>query len=106
MIIPHAWNLNIVSLDEEEVQSIAHLARLGLKPDEIAPLASELSSLLDLVEQLNGANTDGVEPLAHPGVAELRLRDDVVSEPNDRDNLQKPAPATADGYFLVPRVIE
>lgn len=95
-----------MALDAEEVQSIAHLARLGLQPQEVAPLAAELSNLLELVEQLNDANTEGVEPLAHPGVAELRLRDDVVSEPNDRENLQKPAPATQDGYFLVPRVIE
>lgn len=95
-----------MALDAKEVKSIAHLARLGLTPEEVEPLATELSTVLELVEQLNQANTDKVEPLAHPGVAELRLRDDVVSEPDDRENLQGPAPDTQDGYFLVPKVIE
>ncbi|MBX2835820.1 MAG: Asp-tRNA(Asn)/Glu-tRNA(Gln) amidotransferase subunit GatC [Gammaproteobacteria bacterium] len=95
-----------MALDKKEVESIAHLARIGLSESELEPLAVELSGVLEMVEQLNEADTTQVEPLAHPGVAELRLREDKVLEPNDRENLQSQAPAAQDGYFLVPKVIE
>jgi len=95
-----------VDLTKDDVKSIAHLARVGLDEAALEPLAKDLSSVLGLVEQLNAVDTDGVEPLAHPGNASLRLRDDNVSEENLRDTLQAPAPDTRDGYFIVPRVIE
>lgn len=96
----------LVSLTADDIRQIAHLARLGIEEDALEPLAGELSTMLDLVEQLQAVNTDGVEPMAHPSNASLQLRDDVVTESNQREQLQQPAPSTRDGYFLVPRVIE
>jgi len=95
-----------VSLTSDDVKQIAHLARLGVEEAALDPLAEDLSTVLNLVEQLNAVDTTGVEPLAHPGNASLRLRQDEVSEDNLRDELQAPAPELAQGYFLVPRVIE
>jgi len=95
-----------VALTPEDIASIAHLARLGIDDASLAPLADDLSTVLGLVEQLEAVDTSGVSPLAHPAGAQLVLRDDVVSEDNLRDELQSPSPKVADGYFLVPRVIE
>jgi len=95
-----------VSLTNEDIKQIAHLARVGLDETALEPLRDDLSTMLDLVEQLNAIDTKGVEPMAHPGNAELRLRADEVSEDNQRETLQSPAPAVEQGYFLVPRVIE
>jgi len=95
-----------VALTPEDIESIAHLARLGLDKNDLAPLAVDLSTLLNLVDQLQAVDTEGVEPMAHPASASLVMRDDVVSEHDQRDVLQAPAPALQDGYFLVPRVIE
>jgi len=95
-----------VALTTDDVKNIAHLARIGLDDAALEPLAADLSTVLGLVEQMNAVNTDGVEPMAHPGNAHLRLRDDVVTEVDQRAELQAPAPATEAGYFLVPRVIE
>jgi len=79
---------------------------IGLDDDTVSELTTDLSAVLKLVEQMNSVDTDGVEPMAHPGTAMLRLREDVVSEENRRDALQAPAPSAESGYFLVPRVIE
>ena len=95
-----------MSLTPDDIEKIAHLARLGIEKDALEPLAADLSTMLDLVEQLQAVDTEGVEPMAHPANATLLLRDDVVTETDQRDTLQAPAPATQDGYFLVPRVIE
>lgn len=96
----------IVALTPDDIESIAHLARLGLDQDSLEPLAADLSTMLGLVEQLQAVDTTGVEPMAHPASASLLLRDDVVTEHDQRDALLAPAPATQEGYFLVPRVIE
>ena len=95
-----------MALTTDDIASIAHLARLGIEQDALAPLAADLSDMLALVEQLQAIDTTGVEPMAHPAGASLFLRDDVVTESDQRDTLQAPAPSTQDGYFLVPRVIE
>ncbi|MEE9334351.1 MAG: Asp-tRNA(Asn)/Glu-tRNA(Gln) amidotransferase subunit GatC [Granulosicoccaceae bacterium] len=95
-----------MALKEQDIKDIAHLARLGLDDSALAPLAADLSTVLNLVEQMNSINTDGVEPMAHPGNAVLRLRDDNITEPDQREKLQKAAPSTEAGYFLVPRVVE
>ena len=95
-----------VAITTNDIKSIDHLARLGIAEDTLEPLAADLSNMLALVEQLQAVDTDGVEPMAHPASASLLLRDDVVSEENQRETLQAPAPSTQDGYFLVPRVIE
>ncbi len=95
-----------MALTTDDIKQIAHLARIGLDDSAIEPLRADLSTVLDLVEQLSAIDTNGVEPMAHPGNAALRLRADSVSETNQRDSLQSPAPLVEQGYFLVPRVIE
>jgi len=95
-----------VALTPDDVRSIAHLARIGVDDATLDALSHDLSTVLALVEQMNSVDTTGVEPMAHPGAAQLRLRADVVSEENRREALQAPAPAAEAGYFLVPRVIE
>lgn len=95
-----------MSLDTEQVRKIAHLARLEINEDDIPGYAETLSSILDLVDQMAAVNTDDVEPMAHPMDASQRLREDVVTESNQRDHFQSVAPKTEDGLYLVPKVIE
>ena len=95
-----------MSLDKSEVQKIAWLARLAIEEQDISNYSTELSSILGLVEQMNSANTEGISPLAHPLDLAARLREDKVSETNQRDHFQKHAPLTEDGCYLVPKVIE
>lgn len=95
-----------MALDKSEVEKIAHLARIAINEDKIPEYASSLSSILGLVEQMQSTNTDDIEPMAHPLDATQRLRDDTVTENNQRDAYQKIAPATEDGLYLVPKVID
>ena len=99
-----------MALTHQDIERVAHLARLRLRPDETARTLSQLNDFFKLVEQMEAINTDGVEPLAHPaavlGEVALRLRDDIASEPNQRDASQVSAPAVENGLFLVPKVIE
>ena len=95
-----------MSLDRQQVQKIAHLARLRITDEEAETYAETLSRILGLIEQMNAVNTDGVPPMAHPNDAGLRLRPDAVSEPDLRDKFQKIAPAVEAGLYLVPKVIE
>ena len=89
---------------------VANLARLELRPDETEHTLGQLNGFFALVEQMSAVNTDDVEPLAHPsavlGQVALRLREDIVSEPNQREASQVSAPAVERGLFLVPKVIE
>ena len=93
-------------LDESRVQALAKLARIKLEDIEIPTLTAQLSQILVLVEQMNAVDTAGVEPLAHPLDLVARLRADVVTETDQRDVLQACAPDVAQGYFLVPRVLD
>ena len=95
-----------MSLDKDQVQQIAKLARLELKAEEHAELVDKLSKIVDFVDHLSEADTDGVIPMAHPLDVAQRLRPDVVTEPNERDRYQQNAPSTTDGLYLVPKVIE
>ena len=95
-----------MALDSDDVKTIAHLARIALDEEARRALAGELNAVLALVEELQSVDTDGVAPMAHPLDATLALREDEVSEGDEREALQRPAPETEDGYFLVPRVIE
>ncbi len=95
-----------MALDKGDVAKIAHLARLAVDDGALDHYASELSSILDLVEQMGSVDTTGVEPMAHPLHMAQRLRPDQVSEPNQREHFQRMAPATQDGLYLVPKVIE
>ena len=99
-----------MALTHQDIERVAHLARLRLRPDETEHTLSQINGFFKLVEQMEAINTDGVEPLAHPaavlGEVALRLRDDIASEPNQRDASQVSAPAVENGLFLVPKVIE
>ena len=99
-----------MALTHQDIERVAHLARLELRPEETEHTLSQLNGFFKLVEQMDAINTDGVEPLAHPaavlGEVALRLRDDIASEPNQREASQVSAPAVENGLFLVPKVIE
>ena len=95
-----------MSLDKDQVQQIATLARLKLSEDEYAESVKKLSKIVDFVDQLSQADTSDVVPMAHPLDVAQRLRPDVVTEPNDRDRYQENASSVKDGLYLVPKVIE
>ena len=95
-----------MDLEPEEVEKIAHLARIAIAADEIDALNSELSGILGLVERMAELDTSEIVPMAHPLDMPQRLRPDMVTEENHRDAYQAVAPATQDGLYLVPRVIE
>ncbi len=95
-----------MSLDAEEVEKIAHLARIAVTADEVDALKGELSGILDLVERMSGLDTSNILPMAHPLDMSQRLRPDVVTEENHREAYQAVAPAVENGLYLVPRVIE
>jgi len=99
-----------MSLTPADIDRLAHLARLGLKPDERDRLCLQLNDFFGIVEKMRSVDTTGLVPLAHPvdvlDRIALRLQADVVSEPNQREANQRSAPAVEDGLFLVPKVIE
>jgi len=99
-----------MALTPQDVSRIAHLARLELRGAEPTELLSQLNGFFSIVEQMSAVDTSGVEPLYTPlsAVQEvaLRLREDVVTETNQRELNQRSAPAVEDGLFLVPKVIE
>lgn len=102
-----------MALTPDDVSRIAHLARLELSPDEATAMQGSLNDFFRIVEQMGAVDTHAVEPLYTPLSAvqavELRLRDDLVTEPASealRTARQASAPAVADGLYLVPRVIE
>ena len=95
-----------MSLTKDQVQQIATLARLKLADAEFDDVVDKLSRIVDFVDQLQAAPTDDVLPMAHPLNMSQRLRADEVTEPNERDAIQKNAPRVEDGYYLVPKVIE
>jgi aspartyl-tRNA(Asn)/glutamyl-tRNA(Gln) amidotransferase subunit C len=95
-----------VSLDKDQVQHIAMLARLRLADEEFAETVDKLSRIVDFVDQLSKAATQDVVPMAHPLDASQRLRPDEVTEQDDRDRFQANAPLVRDGLYLVPKVIE
>ncbi len=99
-----------MALTSSDVSRIAQLARLALREDESAAMLDQLNGFFEIVERMRAVDTTGVEPLYTPLSAiedvTLRLRDDVVSETNDRQANMANAPAQDAGLFLVPKVIE
>jgi aspartyl-tRNA(Asn)/glutamyl-tRNA(Gln) amidotransferase subunit C len=99
-----------MALTPDDVHRIAHLARLALTPAEETAMLGQLNGFFAIVEQMSAVDTSGVEPLYTPLSAvqpvALRLRDDLVTEPDAREANQRSAPAVADGLYLVPKVIE
>jgi aspartyl-tRNA(Asn)/glutamyl-tRNA(Gln) amidotransferase subunit C len=95
-----------MALDRNDVEKIAHLARLQINDQDVPEYAQNLSNILDLIGQMQSVDTSDVEPLAHPLDAVQRLRADTITEQNQREHLQSVAPAVENGLFLVPKVIE
>jgi aspartyl-tRNA(Asn)/glutamyl-tRNA(Gln) amidotransferase subunit C len=95
-----------VSLGKTEVEYISRLAAIAVKDDEVGEVAAKLSNILDLFAQMEAADTQGVEPMAHPLDQVQRLRRDVISETDQHEKLQSVAPSTSEGLYLVPQVIE
>jgi aspartyl-tRNA(Asn)/glutamyl-tRNA(Gln) amidotransferase subunit C len=99
-----------MSLTSIDIARIANLARLELKPAESERMLTQINGFFALVEKMRAIDTTGIVPLAHPVATvqdiTLRLREDRVSEPNQREANQRNAPALEHGLFLVPKVIE
>ena len=99
-----------MALTSQDVSRIAQLARLELRDDEQAAMLTQLNEFFDIVEKMRAVDTSGVEPLYTPLSAiedvTLRLRADVVTEPDNREANMANAPAQDGGLFLVPKVIE
>ena len=100
-----------MSLTLSDVKRIANLAQLDMDEAHAETALGELNGIFALAEQMQAIDTEGVAPLSQPLAAvmdnlNLRLREDIVSEINQRDAYQAPAPKTEDGLYLVPKVIE
>lgn len=95
-----------MSIERQEIEKLAILSRIAIGEDTITEVSQRLSSVLELVDQLQAVNTEGVEAMSHPMKATQRLREDDVSEINQREAFQAVAPDTEDGLFLVPKVID
>ena len=93
-------------LNAQTVSGIAHLARLSLNDTQSAEYAQSLNKILAMMDSLKAIDTEGVEPLKSPFDNPQPLREDVISEQNQRDAYQAVAPAVEQGLYLVPRVIE
>ena len=95
-----------MALDKTEIEKIAHLARLHIGESETEEVATRITDILALIDEMQSVDTEAVEPLAHPLDLVQRLRADEITEDNQRDRLQKLAPASEDGLYLVPKVLE
>ena len=99
-----------MALTPHDIDRIAHLARLELSPEKSEQMRIQLNDFFGMVAQMQTVDTAGIEPLTHPVAVlqdvQLRLRDDVASEPDQREANQRSAPAVDKGLFLVPKVIE
>ena len=94
----------MLSLDE--IRRIARLARLELGAAEAEALGRDMNGILALVEQMGAVDTRGVEPMSHPQEMAQRMRDDAITEGDERERFQSVAPQVEDGLYLVPKVIE
>jgi aspartyl-tRNA(Asn)/glutamyl-tRNA(Gln) amidotransferase subunit C len=105
--LPRSLSTQPMSLTRQDVEKIAHLARLSITEQEMPVYVSSLSSIVNFVDELSRADTAGVQPMAHPLDGQhQRLRADEVSESDHHEKYQRNAPAVAAGLYVVPRVIE
>jgi len=95
-----------MTISRTDIEKVAVLARIRVDEEQVSALEKDLGNILELVDQLGAADTDSVEPMAHPLDAVQRLRADEVTETDQRESFQAIAPATENGLYLVPRVIE
>ena len=95
-----------MAIDEQEIRSIAWLARLSIAEEELPGYSRDLQDILAMAEELKAVDVSTLQPLAHPLELSARLRADRVTEEDCRDEFQQCAPVTADGYYLAPRFVE
>jgi aspartyl-tRNA(Asn)/glutamyl-tRNA(Gln) amidotransferase subunit C len=95
-----------MSIDAATVKRVAKLARIAVPEERLQPLAQELSGILAWIEQLNEVDTDGVAPMTSCVAAKLPMREDVVTDGHKRAAVLSNAPKAADGFFVVPKVVE
>ncbi|WP_372750239.1 Asp-tRNA(Asn)/Glu-tRNA(Gln) amidotransferase subunit GatC [Litorivivens sp.] len=95
-----------MAVGPSDIEKIAHLARIRIAPDQVGEVASRLSDILGMVDQMQAVDTSNIAPMANPHDATQRLRPDAVTEEDQRDTFMALAPQSEDGLFLVPRVIE
>lgn len=95
-----------MSLTQDDVRKIAHLARLNLSEEDMRLYTPTLSRILDFIAHMDQIDTTSIEPLAHPLDLSQRLRPDTINEPNLREKYQRIAPQVEAGLYLVPKVIE
>lgn len=93
-------------IDQDLVKKIAHLARIKVSDDDVKHLETELSNIMDWVEQLSEVDTDGVQPLTSVVDATLRMRADIVNDGGYPEDIVKNAPSSEDNFFVVPKVVE
>lgn len=95
-----------MSLDQQDIENIATLARVHLDESEIAEVTQRITAILSMVDQMQSVDTENIEPMANPMDATQRLRSDRVTEPNQRSEFQEIAPSAEEGLYLVPKVID
>ncbi|NDC59816.1 MAG: Asp-tRNA(Asn)/Glu-tRNA(Gln) amidotransferase subunit GatC [Alphaproteobacteria bacterium] len=95
-----------MAIDENTVRRVAHLARLALPEERVAPMAAELNGILAWIEQLNEVDVEGVEPMTSAVAVALPMREDVVADGGSPDRVLANAPKAEDGFFVVPKVVE
>jgi aspartyl-tRNA(Asn)/glutamyl-tRNA(Gln) amidotransferase subunit C len=95
-----------MSIDAATVRRIAHLARIKVEGGEIERLQGDMNSILGFVEQLKEVNIDGVEPMTSVTPMKLPMREDKVTDGGDAKKVLMNAPATEEGFYLVPKVVE
>ncbi len=95
-----------MSVSDDDVRKVSRLARLAIPDEDVPAYAAKLSGIVAMVDQLNAADTTGVEPMSHPLDSVQRLRDDVVTETNQREKYQSVAPEVEKGLYLVPKVLD
>ena len=95
-----------MAIDVATVRRVARLARIREPNDRLEPLAKELSGIMGWIDQLNEVDVEGVEPMTSAVAVQLPMREDVVSDGGDRDVVIANAPSEADGFYVVPKVVE
>jgi len=95
-----------MSLSKSDIEKLALLARINISDSESAEVTDRISSVLELIDELQATDTEGVAPMAHPMDAVQTLRADTVTETDHREQLMSNAPAAEAGLFLVPKVID
>lgn len=113
LVKQHYWVFKVIILGDEgmalsieDIKKIAHLARIEVSAAEAESTLTKLTGIMALIEQMQAVDTTGIVPMSHSQDVVQRLRDDVVTKTNERELFQQNAPATADGLYLVPKVIE